>query len=233
SLLSSRYRLLPASVRAAADALLPPLRKLDTAPGIDRFAQFHFLKEEKLKPLLSPIAYREYSASGFFTERFFREVKRPFETQFMRVDRESWLVDESLLRTDKMNMAAGLEARVPLLDLPLVSFADAILLKHKVSLSRTKIILKKAFEGRIPDGLLSQPKRGWFSPGAKWLRYREMADFAREVLSARYTEATEPLFNWEAVRARLDAHLRGEYHFTELWMILTLQLWARQFKLTA
>lgn len=236
SLFSSYYRRLPAPLRRSASAFIPKLRKLDTTAGMDRYAQFHFLKEKTLKPLLAPSAYHPCAALDFFSARFFSPLmsstSEDFETEFMRVDKESWLVDESLLRSDKMSMAAGLEARVPLLDLPLVAFADTVPLAHKVSLFNTKIILKEAFRGFIPDTLLHQPKRGWFSPGAKWLRYPQIAAFAREVLSPSYADATRHLFNWDEVRARLEAHLRGEYHLTELWAILTLQMWVRRFKVS-
>jgi asparagine synthase (glutamine-hydrolysing) len=247
SLLSSLFRRFPALLRSGGERLLPSLQKLDTAPGIERYVQFHFLKEDVLRPLMAEGAYREDSAKAFFEKQFFlgdadkrrcedtqmnADEGEPFETQFMRVDRKSWLVDESLLRSDKLSMASGLEARVPLLGLPLIDFADTIPLRHKVSLSRTKIILKEAFRGHIPDELLSQPKRGWFSPGAKWLRYPHIADYAREVLSPNYAEATKTLFNWNEVRARLEGHLKGEYHLTELWAILALQVWARKFKVS-
>ncbi len=233
SLLSSYYRQLPSAFRRGADAFLPRLRKLDTAAGIERYAQFHFLKEEKLQPLLAPSAYHPQAAQDFFSSRFFPSVRgrisQDFERTFLRVDRESWLVDESLLRSDKMSMAAGLETRVPLLDLPLIALADTIPLAYKVSLFNAKRVLKEAFRGHIPDTLLHQPKRGWFSPAAKWLRYPPVAAFAREVLSPTYANATRALFNWEEVRRRLATHLAGEYHLTELWAILTLQLWARRF----
>lgn len=236
SLLSSYVRHLPSLVRRGASAVFPKLRKLDTAAGIERYAQFHFLKEEKLQTLLTSSAYHPRTAQDFFAARFFNPVRcsisQSFEEEFMRVDRESWLPDESLLRSDKMSMAAGLEVRVPLLDLPLIAFADTIPLRHKVSLFNTKIILKEAFLGLIPHELLRQPKRGWFSPAAKWLRYPHVAAFAREVLSPNYADATRTLFNWGEVRRRLDAHLAGGYHLTELWAILTLQLWARRFNLS-
>ncbi len=147
----------------------------------------------------------------------------------MDTDRKSWLVDESLLRSDKLSMSAGLEARVPLLDLPLIDFADTIPLSHKVSLRRTKIILKETFKDRLPKELLRQPKRGWFSPGAKWLRYPHIANATREILSKDYTLATHNLFDWDAVRNRLEGHLQGEYHATILLTLLGLQMWAQKF----
>ncbi len=236
SLLSSYYRTLPSVLRSGLDSLVSSLGKLDTLPGIERFARFHFLKEEKLRSLLKPQAYRGDRANTFFAERFFSArdegQSSDAETEFMRADRESWLPDESLMRSDKTAMSAGLEYRVPLLHLPLVDFADTIPREHKVSLFRTKIILKEAFKGRLPDELLRQPKRGWFSPGAKWLRYPEMAMVAREILSPNYADATKELFNWDEVQARLEAHLSGAYHLTELWAILSLQVWAKKFNVT-
>lgn len=232
SLLSSYYRTLPAFLRRGLDALIPNAAKLDTASGIERFAQFHFLKEQELAPLLNPEINQESDVKDFFQKRFFQKTDKPFEAQFMRADRESWLPDESLMRTDKMTMAAGLEARVPLLDFSLIDFADTLPLRYKVSPFRTKILLKEAFSGFIPDELLHQPKRGWFSPGAKWLRYPHVAAFAREVLSPDYAEATRALFNWDKVCEYLEEHLRGGYHLTSLWAILTLQVWARRFNVT-
>ncbi|MDO8564836.1 MAG: asparagine synthase (glutamine-hydrolyzing) [bacterium] len=229
SLLSSYYRTLPAFLRKGVSAVVPKAGKLDTAAGIERFAQFHFLKEKELAPLLASHINQEQQVKDFYDKKFFGKLEKPFETQFMRADRESWLPDESLMRTDKMTMAAGVEARVPLLDLELIAFADSIPLSLKVSPFRTKSILKDAFKGFIPDELLNQPKRGWFSPSAKWLRYPHVAQAARDILSPDYAEATRHLFNWDKVREYLEEHLNGGYHLTSLWAILTLQVWARRF----
>jgi len=230
SLISSHYRKVPAFLRHVVQGLTPNLKRLDAKEGIERFVRFHFQKENILRPLLALSAYRTGVSEAFFTERFFEMIEQPFEAQFMRVDRESWLIDESLLRSDKMSMAGGIEARVPLLAPALIRFADSVPLQHKVSLTRTKILLKEAFRGHLPDELLEQPKRGWFSPAAKWLRYPEVAAYAKEALSPDYTEATRELFDWQEVRRRLTAHLAGEYHLNPLWAILTLQVWARTFK---
>ena len=236
SLLSSYYRALPEAFRKGLDATVPLLSKLDTAPGIERYARFHFLKEDILQPLMKENAYHRGAAEAFFEKQFFNHEKdhsfESTEAEFMFADRKSWLPDESLLRSDALSMAAGLEARVPLLDLPLVEFADTIPVSEKVSLFRTKIILKEAFYGYLPDALLHQPKRGWFSPGAKWLRYPHVASAVREILSPDYTSATRDIFDWERVQTLFESHLRGGYHLTELWAILTLQVWAQRFKVT-
>ncbi len=232
SLLSSYFRRVPSVLRSGAEAFLPALRKLDTAPGIERFSRFHFLKEPIIQQVMTPEAYHVSVAREFFAERFFTEVREPFETHFMETDRRSWLVDESLLRSDKLSMASGLEARVPLLDLPLISYAESIPQSFKLSLWQTKRVLKRAFQDVLPTELFQQEKRGWFSPGAKWLRYPSIAAFAREAFTPSYAPATAELFNWKQVNALLDAHIAGKYHLTILWSLLSLQIWARRFKVT-
>lgn len=150
----------------------------------------------------------------------------------MEVDRKSWLADFSLILTDKMSMAFGLEARVPFLDKNLVEFAAKIPLKYKISLFNNKIILKEAFYGRIPNFLFNQPKRGWFSPAAKWLRYPEMQKMIKEVLSENYCESTRRIFRWRKLQDIFEGHcFRGEYNLNIIWAILTFQIWAKQYKI--
>src|SRR6185436_4721284 len=57
---------------------------------------------------------------------------KEFVRDFMRADIRSWLPDESLVRSDKMSMAASVETRVPFLDHRLVEFADRIPVKWKL-----------------------------------------------------------------------------------------------------
>jgi len=61
---------------------------------------------------------------------------KDFEKYFMLVDLQAWLTNESLMRTDKMTMAFGLEERVPLLDHRLVELAVKIPSKYKLKRRR-------------------------------------------------------------------------------------------------
>ena len=150
----------------------------------------------------------------------------------MSVDRRSWLVDESLARTDKMSMFSAVEARVPLLDKNLVEFAAKIPRKYKVSAFNTKIILKEAFRGRIPDFLLSEPKRGWFAPAAKWLRNRQIHAAAQDILSKNYYAETAPIFNWKNIEKILKDHVEGRrYNLTILWALINFQVWTKTYKI--
>ena len=147
----------------------------------------------------------------FFEENYLNKINgQNFSDLLMKIDRKTWLVDEDLLRADKMGMANGLEVRVPLLDKNLVEFSENIPFSQKINLSNAKIILKQAFSGRIPDYLLKQPKRGWFSPGAKWLRRPEVLSKAREVLLPNYYKPTKEMFDWRKIEEILENHISGK-----------------------
>jgi len=138
----------------------------------------------------------------------------------MEIDRKSWLVDESLVQSDKMSMASAVEQRVPLLDKEVVEFANSIPSRYKVSVFDTKIILKEAFKNQLPKFLFNKSKRGW-----------RVYKMAKEILSGDYYNETTPLFKWTNIKRILDNHyLRREYNLIVIWMLLTFQVWAKKYK---
>lgn len=231
SLVASYYQKLPDGLRKILSRS-ERLCKLNTPQGIDRFALFMFQKDALLKETINE-NFLKFDTEDFFQEKFFGFIDEvSFEEKFMEADLRSWLADESLMMTDKMSMANGLEVRVPFLDKELVETAARIPVRHKISPFKTKIILKEAFKGKIPDFLFDQPKRGWFSPAAKWLRRKELQDKAREILSASYYDETSPIFKWENVENILDGHLSGKkYNLNILWSIITFQVWAKMYNI--
>lgn len=232
SLLASYYQKLPQFLRKMFD-FNENLKKLNTMSGVDRFVLFMFQKDNILKRVVNDKFLSNTISKEFFDKKYFSDNNfRTFEEQLMDANRRSWLVDESLMMTDKMSMSAGLEARVPLLDKNLVEFASKIPLKYKVNFFDTKIILKKAFKGEIPDFIFNQPKRGWFSPAAKWLRHPKIYNMAKDILSDSYYKETNCLFKWDELQKILDAH-RGkeEYNLIIIWSILTFQIWAKQYNI--
>ncbi|MCF7835744.1 MAG: asparagine synthase (glutamine-hydrolyzing) [Candidatus Marinimicrobia bacterium] len=194
-------------------------------PQFNRFTKFMFQKDNILEKTLNDFDKKT-------TERFFKEKYFVNKKLLMDVDRQSWLVDFSLAMTDKMTMSAGLEERVPFLDKDLVEFAFQIPVKKKVNFFDTKIILKDAYRGKIPEFLFNQPKRGWFSPGAKWIRRPEVNSWVKYVLSENYYKETSSIFNWNNVFEIFDDHCTGKkYNLTIIWAILTFQVWAKIYKI--
>lgn len=207
-------------------------RKLNTPRGIDRYELFFFQKDQTLlEAARGDLA--DDSAKRFFKDTYFNKPADDFTAHFMDVDRKTWLVDESFTLLDKTTMSAGLEARVPLVNLQVLRHALTIPTRYKVTPWDTKIILKDAFRDALPPALFTQPKRGWISPAAKWLRYPEVHEFVQEVLSPAYYPPIAPLFKWEAIAQIVRDHYeRRKYNRVIIWALLTFCAWAREYRVT-
>ncbi|MEK7063141.1 MAG: asparagine synthase (glutamine-hydrolyzing), partial [Patescibacteria group bacterium] len=193
--------------------------------GVDRYAQLMFQKDAELvlkNPQMSTTKdlFRSEFGTGNITD------------ELMRADEHNWLVDEALLRADAMGMAASIEVRVPFLDLELAALARALPRQWKVTGRVTKRILRDAFRDVLPPEILSQPKRGWFSPGAKWLRRPEFVQYAEGVFVDGYTPASA-LLDMPAMRQLWGDHRskRG-YHYSVLWAALVFLSWAKEYRIT-
>jgi asparagine synthase (glutamine-hydrolysing) len=157
---------------------------------------------------------------------WYAEPWRDRTNRFMAVDAQTWLPDESLIRSDRLTMAHGLEQRVPFLDAELADLAYRI--PSRLKLDRRdlgKRVLREAFADLLPPEIANQPKRGFFSPAAKWLR-GDLLPVAREVLSDSYVQGTETFIDLAQARALLDGHVakRG-YHLNAVWAAMTFQAW--------
>src|SRR3989344_3135329 len=178
SKLISNYQKIPSFLRVSFGNLFinlfkhknKSLAKLNLPADEKRYLSF-MAQEEKDISLFLKNKYSNYlSVEKIYRENYFNNKIEDFEKQFMWADIRSWLVDESLIRSDKMSMAYGLEQRVPILDHRLVELSLKIPTKWKIKGKNTKAIFKEAMSKYIPDYILNQPKRGWFSPVSEWLR---------------------------------------------------------------
>jgi len=228
---ASYFQRLPKILQKSAGLIHSRANKLSIPLGVPLHMQLLALKPQKYSGLFTQREMYE-TAENFFMKRYSEESIAqllPID-QFMRVDRETWLADESLARTDRTSMSFGLEARVPLLDIDTVRFADTMVGEHKFKPWSNKKILRDAYRGHLPEHLYGQPKRGWISPGAKWLRDTTIRKYAQEVLSPHYHSGLDGLFNWEAIQTQFEEHLASRsYHLYPLWNILQLQVWARKY----
>ncbi|MCW9054544.1 MAG: asparagine synthase (glutamine-hydrolyzing) [Candidatus Pacebacteria bacterium] len=226
------YKKLPGALRSLGD-IHPKVAKLDYQSGSDFLARVMFEKDPRLSKVLSPSVFKDDSFSKqYFEERYISQCSGDLADCLMETDQKSWLPDHFFMLSDKMSMSSALEERVPLTDNELIAFSQSLPRSYKLDLFRTKKILKDAFRDDLPGFLFDQPKRGWFSPGAKWLRNKEFAGFAKEVLSKDYYKGTKDLFNWMEVEDMLEKHVsKDAYNLTILWAILTFQVWARTYEI--
>ncbi|MEK9153438.1 MAG: asparagine synthase (glutamine-hydrolyzing) [Patescibacteria group bacterium] len=205
--------------------------KLNIEPGIDRFLSFMSQKEADLsflqKDFNQPEATRNFIGKKFFSSG----EKLDFTKKMQYLDIKTWLLDDALNRSDRMSMAHGVEQRVPILDKEMVELSMAIPPSFGMDGQKSgKRIFKESLREYIPDFVYNQPKRGWFSPVAKWLR-SDLKGWAYDILSPGYNPETEAYFDFAKVRKILDRHISGEkYALNPIWPLLTFQAWFKLFK---
>ncbi|MBI4138643.1 asparagine synthase (glutamine-hydrolyzing) [Candidatus Uhrbacteria bacterium] len=145
----------------------------------------------------------------------------------LRFDLTSYLPDDLNVKMDRATMAFGLEARSPFLDQDLVSFARSLPLNQKVNHGKTKIALKRALHGIVPDWVLNRPKQGFQVPLAEWFR-GPLEQTVRDVCLDP-SSPLRSLMKQESIQKLLEENASGADHGNRLWMLMTLATWLENY----
>lgn len=129
---------------------------------------------------------------------------------------------------DRMSMAHGVEARVPFLDHPLVEFAATIPADIKFRNGELKRLLKTVFANRLPTEIRDRKdKMGFPVPLNLWLKRGGPArDLIGDILGSQRARSRPYLLNGLSIDAVLDSQ---STYGRNLWALLSLELWHRQF----
>lgn len=148
--------------------------------------------------------------------------------RMLALEQRFFLVDHNLTYTDKMSMAAGVEVRVPFLDLELVEFAQRIPLRFKQRGSEGKWVLKKAMEPYLPREVIYRPKSGFGAPLRPWMQFelREMLGDILSEASLRRRGLFDPVAVQELIAANDAGQLDASY---TLLSLMCIELWCRRF----
>ncbi len=151
---------------------------------------------------------------------------------------QSWLVEDLLMKADKMSMANSIELRTPFLDYRIVEWAAKSPSKIKVGKGRdgkyeTKRVLRQFAIDRLPEEIIQRSKMGFPVPVYDWLSDR-LKSWATDLLSSQDTQILRWL-NPVAVyqQLRLATSTNGtllDRH--RLWNLLILELWSREWQPT-
>jgi len=187
---------------------------------------------------LSPRAKRELYSPEFMAPEFFQPLTRrePFSDHFLRANRfnginrdlyldlKTYLVDNILVKVDRMSMANSLEARVPLLDHRMVEMAFSLPPEWKVRGNTTKWFFKQCMEGILPHQVIHRRKEGFSIPIKNWL-HTDLRELMHQALSDDRIRDWG-LFRPEAVRRMMTEHLSGrQNHSHRLWALIQFSLW--------
>lgn len=150
--------------------------------------------------------------------------------QLMQVYSHSWLVEDLLMKADKMSMATSLELRVPFLHHPLVEWAFSLPLEWKVGGAKTgyvsKRILREFARTRIPKSIIERPKLGFPVPAYEWLK-GDTGAWAEKLLSDK-NSFTGSLFDMSKIKPALEAARRGDDQSAhKIWIMIILEHWGK------
>lgn len=182
-------------------------------------------RPEQMRALLGDAGSEGYAS---LHPLFAANDARPMIDRIVDADIRSYLLDDILVKLDRMTMAASIEGRAPLLDHRVVEFAVRLPQHLRVRNGRGKHLLRQVARRWLPGDVLDKPKQGFAIPLPEWFR-GSLGDMAADVFASRAFRER----GWvqpESVDALLTAH-RGRQadHAESLWQVLCLELWARRF----
>ena len=157
---------------------------------------------------------------------FAHNYKNPLDTM-IHGDIQTYLLDDILVKVDRMTMANSLESRSPLLDSELVKWSVRLPVSQKHNRQSGKLLLKKYAERLLPYQSLVKKKQGFAIPLAAWFR-NELREMTQDLLNSQAFRE-RGYFNTQVTDRLLDDHVhQRQNHSEHLWQLLMFELWARQ-----
>jgi asparagine synthase (glutamine-hydrolysing) len=209
------------------------IHQLSRLPNVaERFAEatcfFRFNHQEK-QALFGDELWRQVGDSNsadVIVSQFNNNDAHDVIDKMLYADFMTRLPEHSLMLTDRMTMAHGLEARSPYLDHELVEFLAAFPSRLKIRGRKLKYVLRKIASEYLPEEIIRRRKQGFMFPVAFWFR-NELYDFVRSfLLDSFYVK--QGLFNKERVLRLLEDHRQNRVdNHVRLWMLLNLEIWHR------
>ena len=236
-----RFSALPAPVRGAARGLLdllPPHALRGRAQRMQRFAGvaarglpdayrcwISFVTEEDRDALLNG------NREDWGLEDY-RSIWRASESahtldRLLDLNLRTYLLDDLLVKADRMSMAHGLELRSPFLDAELISHAARLPPRLKARGLSLKRVLKAAVDDLLPKEILGRGKRGFGVPLDRWFR-EELREYVAGTLGAADARVNEHLVPDAVGRLLAEHESRARNHGHALWTLLTLEVFLRR-----
>ena len=189
--------------------------------------------EEEVKKRLYTSDFKRFIAGKYeegphdFLSSLFQHTKNnDVLSRMLYFDMKTWLVDDLLIKADRMSMAASLELRVPFLDHRLVEFAAQIPSHCKISGKSTKVIVKEMLKGILPDTIIYRKKMGFPTP-LKHMFQGELQDYAYGLLIASSANI-RTYFRSAEIKRLLDEHASGRKdNHRIIWQLVVLETWLK------
>lgn len=150
---------------------------------------------------------------------------KPKLSNVMAHDLDTWVVNDILLRNDKIYSNKGIETRVPFLDKSLITkYLMATDFQKFGYQFKNKNLLVKNYKKELAGTL--KKKYGFNTPFAGWLR-SELYEFAKSILSKDYYNSSN-IINLNECQKLLLQHKKKYYDPYLLWNVINMQIFLRK-----
>ena len=175
--------------------------------------------------------HENYEDSCRFNENMLENCssRNPMDLE-MSLKARDWLVEDILMKNDKMSMAASLECRVPFLSRELMEWCFTLPHEWKVGTSKqgftTKRILREFSVNRLPREIICREKKGFPMPIYEWLP-DQLNGWAKDILFHR--GHLEDWFDMQEVKNIFDKAMQNNIvHQNHIFELITLALWKQK-----
>ena len=173
----------------------------------DRYIGPAEIMTDELANSLVTSKYKNAETSRDLTKKYYDEVKNMDDvSKRLYLDMKMWIVEDILLKADKMTMANSIELRVPLLDKKMWELARTIPVKHKVHNEITKYAFRRAAKNKLPEDWAKRRKLGFVVPFVVWIKEEKYYKIVKEVFNKDFVSE---FFDKDKINKLLDDHFNG------------------------
>lgn len=173
----------------------------------DRYIGPAEIMSDELANSLVTSKYKNAETSRDLTKKYYDEVKNMDDvSKRLYLDMKMWIVEDILLKADKMTMANSIELRVPLLDKKMWELARTIPVRHKVHNEITKYAFRRAAKNKLPEDWAKRRKLGFVVPFVLWIKEEKYYKMVKEVFNKDFVSE---FFDKDKINKLLDDHFNG------------------------
>lgn len=189
--------------------------------------QAHIFEEDEAAAILQPGFQNAPTVADIVMPVYRKAAGQDDVTKKQVLDMHLWLVDDILLKADKMSMAHSIELRVPFLDKEVMKVASKVPTRYRVNNIDTKYAFRLASKKALPDAWANRKKIGFPVPIRLWLQeekyYKQIKDMFESDIAGQF-------FDRQAIIKLLTDHYEGHAkNQRKVWTIYMFLLWYNKY----
>lgn len=170
----------------------------------------------------------EYLEPYHFTKSIYNRVSNEDDvTKMQYLDIHMWMLQDILLKADRMTMANSLESRVPFLDKKVLDLAMKIPSKYRVTKDNNKIVLRMATKEKLGNLISKRPKMSFPVPVGDWIKEDKYYNVIKEKFNS---DIAKKYFNINYINKLLDNHkYKNKKNTKKIMTMYCFILWYKEY----